>query len=244
MRCGGCATQPARHPCLCHSAAHSPAPFHIRPVPRTPAPCSLHHVTYTYNPQPSSAAHVAWSADAARALPSRRIGFVTAVCCSHRVQLKTAIHAMYGYVDGIKIDVADCRECVRAAAPRRAAQCTAIGLNRCCGVQLRLRAAGRSPMRGGRRFCGRSGSATAPTRCRRGRGRTRPVDALRCGRGEPRTGADGCADGLARLGHRRELVGHGASVRLMRRQRGSTKTRGATPQTIGTKASMRWAYIE
>ena len=64
------------------------------------------------------------------------------------VQLKTAIHAMYGYVDGVKIDVADCRECVRAAAPRRAAQCTAIGLNRCCGVQLRLTEAGRSPMRG------------------------------------------------------------------------------------------------
>ena len=63
------------------------------------------------------------------------------------VQLKTAIHAMYGYVDGIKIDVADCKECVCAAAPRCAAQCTAIGLSRCCGVQRRLAAARRTPMR-------------------------------------------------------------------------------------------------
>ena len=116
------------------------APFHIRPVPRTPAPCSLHHVTYTYNPQPSSAAHAAWSADAAVTQPILRVR-VIGVCCSHRVQLKTAIHAMYGYVDGIKIDVADCKECVCAAAPRCAAQCTAIGLSRCCGVQLRLAAA-------------------------------------------------------------------------------------------------------
>jgi hypothetical protein len=138
MRCGGCATQPARHPCLCHSAAHSPAPFHIRPVPRTPAPCSLHHVTYTYNPQPSSAAHAAWSADAAVTQPILRVR-VIAVCCTHRVQLKTAIHAMYGYVDGIKIDVADCKECVCAAAPRCASQCTAIGLSRCCGCATSAR---------------------------------------------------------------------------------------------------------
>ena len=160
------------------------------------------------------------------------------------VQLKTAIHAMYGYVDGIKIDVADCRECVRAAAPRRAAQCTGDRSQPLLRCATSAHSGWALADARGRRFCGRSGSATAPTRCSRGRGRTRPVDALRCGRGEPRTGADGCVDGLARLGHRRELVGHGASVRVMRRQRGSTKTRRATPQTIGTKASMRWAYIE
>jgi hypothetical protein len=82
----------------------------------------------------------------------------------------------------------------RCAWPRCAAGCTAIGLNRCCGVQLRLAAARRTPMRGGRRLCGRSGSATAPTRCRslsRWQGANSPsLGALRCSRGEPSLGAD------------------------------------------------------
>ncbi len=97
-----------------------------------------------------------------------------------------------------KAYVTDCKECARAAAPGRdaisqcAAQCTAIGLSRCCGVQLRLAAARRTPMRGGRRLCGRSGSATAPTRCRSlWQGANSPsLGALRCSRGEPSLGAD------------------------------------------------------
>ena len=148
------------------------------------------------------------------------------------MRLKSVIHAIYGYVDGIKTCVADCKECVRAAAPlRRDAQgrarrsvSAAVAVCNSASQRLGARRCAR-----GRRLCGRSGSATAPTRCTitadveggelsqswctemwQGRAQSR----YRSGRGEPSPGADGCVDGLARLGHSNH-GNHGYSWRML-----------------------------